>query len=207
MKLFVEGGGESNALRTACREGFTKFITEAGIRKRPRVVACGSRNDAFDSFCTALKNGESAMLLVDSETAIAAACQQGRPEHWTPWVHLHQRQGDEWSKPGNASDTQCHLMVECMESWFLTDRATLKRFFAQGFKEAALPALDRPIEAVRKAEVYTALKRATGTSQKGEYGKGDHSFKLLAEIDPAQVTRASPWAKRFIDELKKAMGG
>jgi hypothetical protein len=205
VKLFVEGGGNSNALRSACREGFTKFITAAGIRKRPRIVACGSRNDAFDSFSTAVRNGEEAMLLVDSEAAVSAACQQGEPENWTPWVHLQQRRGDEWIKPDEASDSQCHLMVECMESWFMADRATLTQFFAQGFKEVALPAQNRAIETVRKADIYAALKRATSASKKGEYGKGDHSFKLLAEINPAKVTGASPWAKRFIDELQKVM--
>jgi len=205
VKLFVEGGGDSNALRTACREGFTNFITRAGVQNRPRLVACGSRQDAFDSFCTAVGNGEAAMLLVDSETAIAANCQQGEPEDWTPWVHLRLRQGDEWVKPNAAKESECHLMVECMENWFLADRATLANFFGKGFNANALPAESRRIESIRKSEVYSALKGATRSSKKGEYGKGDHSFKLLAEIDPVKVTSASPWAKRFIDELKKVM--
>jgi len=58
-------------LRTACREGFTNFITKAGIQRRPRVVACGGRRDAYESFCTAVAQGEAAMLLVDSEAAVA----------------------------------------------------------------------------------------------------------------------------------------
>lgn len=41
---------------------------------------------------------------------------------------------------------------------------------------------------------------------KAEYGKGEHSFPLLARIDPATVMAASPWAKRFVDELKKKVG-
>lgn len=205
MKLFVEGGGDSHQLRTACREGFTKFITAAGIRKRPRLVACGSRHDAFDSFRTAVSNGEAAMLLVDSETAVVANCQEGEAGAWTPWVHLRQRRGDEWVKPGAATESECHLMVECMENWFLADRVLLAKFFGNGFNANALPAENRAIESVRKVEVYSALKAATRNSRKGEYGKGDHSFKLLAEIDPAKVTNASPWAKRFIDELKQVM--
>ena len=66
VELYVEGGGDSAALRTACRQGFTQFITNAGIGQRPRVVACGSRRDAYDSYCTAVANGEDAVLLVDS---------------------------------------------------------------------------------------------------------------------------------------------
>jgi hypothetical protein len=38
VKLYVEGGGDSAVLRTACREGFTRFITRAGIAKRPRTA-------------------------------------------------------------------------------------------------------------------------------------------------------------------------
>lgn len=71
MKLYVEGGGDTAVLRTACREGFTNFITKAGIQRRPRVVACGGRRDAYESFCTAIAQGEAAMLLVDGEAAVA----------------------------------------------------------------------------------------------------------------------------------------
>tara|TARA_R110000868_G_scaffold140852_1_gene356847 strand:+ start:6246 stop:6872 length:627 start_codon:yes stop_codon:yes gene_type:complete len=207
VKLFIEGGGESNQLKTECRKGFTQFITAAGLTKRPRVVACGSREDAYDSFCTELKIGNPAMLLVDSEAEVKANHQQGNDSSkWAPWAHLKARQGDEWEKPANATDVQCHLMVECMENWFLADRVTLQRFFGQGFNAGSLPAAGRAIESVHKTDVFTALKKATIKSKKGEYGKGSHSFKLLAEIDANLVVAASPWTNRFITELKKAMG-
>ena len=115
VKLYVEGGGDSAALKAACREGFTTFITKAGIQNRPRVVACGSREDAFDSFCTAIAQGEDAMLLVDSETSVATNHQSGALNQWRPWDHLFQR--DRWSKPEPSRDTDCHLMVQVMESW------------------------------------------------------------------------------------------
>lgn len=207
VKLYVEGGGDSAALKTACREGFTTFITTAGLKNRPRVVACGSRRDAFESFCTAIANGEAAMLLVDSETPCSDAHQRGDdPAHWLPWAHLKQRQGDGWEKPEGSADIDCHLMVQVMESWFLTDHGTLQSFFGHGFKENQLPAATRPIEGIAKAEVYQALQDATaGCKTKARYGKGEHSFKLLTRIDPAKVTSASPWAKRFVEELKKKM--
>ncbi|UDV02633.1 DUF4276 family protein [Marinomonas profundi] len=206
MKLFVEGGGNSNQLNTECRKGFTQFVTAAGVSKRPRIVACGSRNDAYDSFCTEIKSGNPAMLLVDSEAAIIAAHQKDKDSSkWTPWEHLKQRQGDEWDKPAGATDVQCHFMVECMENWFLADRVTLEKFFGQGFHLASLPAVDRAIESVPKTEAYSMLKKSTLKSKKSEYGKGNHSFKLLAEINPNLVIAASPWADRFITELKKAM--
>jgi hypothetical protein len=67
VKLYVEGGGDTTELKGACREGFRTFISKAGIIKRPRIVACGSRRDAFESYCTAIASWEEALLLVDSE--------------------------------------------------------------------------------------------------------------------------------------------
>lgn len=206
VKLYVEGGGDTAALKTACREGFTTFVTKAGLKNRPRIVACGSRRDAFDSFCTAIASGEEAILLVDSEDTVIAQNQQGQPDSWQPWTHLKARTGDGWDKPAGAADTQCHLMVQIMESWFLADRDTLKIFFGQGFKENALPAASNAIESIAKPQVYNALAQATSNCKtKAAYGKGEHSFKLLTKIDPAKVTLASPWAKRFVDELRKKM--
>lgn len=204
VKLYVEGGGDTAALRAACREGFTTFITKAGIKSRPRVVACGGRRDAYESFCTAIAQGEAAVLLVDSEAAVTAAHQAGNPAQWLPWAHLLQR--DNWNPPNGSDDTDCHLMVWVMESWFLADRVTLQTFFGQGFSANALPAAATPIEAVTKPTVYNALQQATKNCKtKAPYGKGEHSFKLLARIDPAKVTAASPWARRFVEELKKKM--
>lgn len=208
VKLYVEGGGDSSILRTACRRGFTSFITKAGVASRPRVVACGSRRDAFDSFCTAIANGEEAMLLVDAEAPVAAAAEQpeDEPDKGQPWLHLKSRSGDGWDKPAGSEDADCHLMVQCMESWFLADRETLKAFFDPGFSASALPAAANAIESVAKLAVYDALDRSTRTcSRKGSCGKGQHSFKLLAAINPAKVMAACPWAKRFVNCLKAKM--
>lgn len=207
LKVYVEGGGDSKALKTECRQGFSEFITNSGVTKRPRVVACGSRRDAYDSFCTAVRTGEAAMLLVDSEEAVDSHCQTGQPSSWRPWQHLKQRQGDGWDRPDGAVDTACHLMVQVMESWFLTDRSTLSAFFGQGFNENALPAAANAIEHIAKAAVEDGLDNATRRCKtKARYSKGEHSFKLLARIDARKVIAASPWAKRFVDELTGRMG-
>jgi len=209
LKLYVEGGGDSAALKAACRQGFTQFITNAGIGQRPRVVACGSRGDAYDSYRTAIANGEDAILLVDSEAPVAQQHQQGQDSsEWQPWQHLKQRPGDVWDKPQGVPDTDCHLMVQCMESWLIADPVTLKAFFGQGFRENQLPVTANSVESVGKQQVYSALAKATKVCKtKAQYGKGEHSFKLLGKIDPAKVTAASPWASRFVSELKKKMEG
>jgi hypothetical protein len=213
MKIYVEGGGDAAALKTACREGFSKFLSRAGLAGRmPRVVACGSRADAFDSFCTALRNGELAMLLVDSEAPVIAAAQPGDASdaknraQWLPWAHLQQRKGDGWEKPDGSEDLQCHLMVQCMESWLLADREVLTKFFGQGFKENVLPPPANPVELVAKKKIYDDFAAATRACKtKSSYGKGEHSFQLLGMIDPAKVQAASPWALRFVEAVRETM--
>jgi hypothetical protein len=142
------------------------------------------------------------LLLVDSEAPISPQHEQGNPDTWLPWQHLKQRDG--WDKPANAANTDCHLMVQVMENWFIADRTTLKAYFGQHFKDNQLPAVVNPIEGIAKLTVYGALKAAThGCKPKGEYGKGAHSFEILVLVDPAIVLIKSPWARRFVDEAKK----
>ncbi|MBL8510993.1 MAG: DUF4276 family protein [Betaproteobacteria bacterium] len=195
LKLYVEGGGDQRQLKNRCREGFAKFLEKAGLQGHlPRIIASGSRKNAFDDFCIALKAGESALLLVDSEDLVSET---------SPWEHLLNRPGDKWTMPQGATDDLCHLMIVCMESWLLADRQTLKKYFGSDFKESALPATSRPIESLDKDTVMSALKKATRDCQsKGGYNKGSHSFDLLALLDPNTVAENVPSAKRFIDALK-----
>jgi len=199
VKLFVEGGGDSDALKTECRQAFTKLLERAGLKGRmPRVVACGARRSAFEQFCTALEGagkGDLAILLVDAESAVT---------HGSPWDHVATREGDKWVRPKGATDEQLHLMVECMESWFLADPRALAVFYGGGFHASKLPT-GKP-ESVSKADLYHKLAEATkDTKTKGSYGKGTHSFKLLATLDPSLVAAACPWAAKFFESLRELL--
>lgn len=207
VKIFVEGGGDDKSGIIACQKGFSKFLEKAGLKGRmPRIVARGSRRNAYESFCTAIANGEEALLLIDSEAPVHASCQSGdNPEQWNPWRHLKECPGDKWEKPAGAKDTDCHMMVQMMESWLLADRETLQEFYGQGFHTNALPPEASPVESLAKERVYNALAKASKDSKKGEYSKGKHSFELLGCISPQQVMHASPWAKRFVDAVRKKM--
>jgi hypothetical protein len=199
FKLFVEGGGNHNrSLSVMCREGFRKFIQKSGYSgSMPKIVACGGRQIAYEKFQNESQLGNVAFLLVDSEELVDET-------NWEkPWAHLAAREGDNWQKPENAEDNYCHLMVICMESWFLADRTALKAFFGQGFNEKALPAGETPLESIPKDKIYSSLEKASHNCKtKKVYGKSEHSFKLLGLIDPGKVTAASKWAKRFVNELK-----
>ena len=192
IKLYVEGGGDSKSLRTACREGFGTFIEKAGLSGRmPRIVACGGRDKAYDKFKIAHANqGGISLLLVDAERPVDQA---------GAWEHL-QGAPDEWPRPDDAADDQCHLMVEIMESWFLADRDALEEFYGQGYRGNALPQ-NPQIERVAKDDVLDGLDRAARDTSKRGYNKGSHSFVILAKLDPEKVKNASPRAKRFIEAL------
>ncbi|MBN1984144.1 MAG: DUF4276 family protein [Chitinivibrionales bacterium] len=198
MVIYVEGGGESKSLRSECRRGFSEFLRKAGLAGRmPRITACGSRKDTYDAFCTASSHpvsGETYILLVDSETPIKTT---------NPWNHLARKHGDNWPRPAGTTGDQCHLMVQCMETWFLADKKTLTAFFGQGCNDHALPRTIH-IEKIAKATIYEALEQATKNCKtKNAYGKSEHSFRLLALIDPAKVRDASPWALRFLETVTR----
>jgi len=198
VKVYVEGGGDGQALRTRCRHGFSQFFQSAGLSGRmPAIVACGSRNDAFESYCTALASAgqnDFPVLLVDSESAVAQE----------PWDHLKTR--DNWQRPAGSRDEHAHLMVQCMEAWFVADRDLLVRFFGQGFRENPLPG-SQDIEAIPKNDVFLALRMATRDSKtKGEYGKSEHSFEILGQLDPKKVRKASTHAGKLLDILMERCG-
>jgi hypothetical protein len=196
VKLLVEGGGNNNhELKTQCRKAFTKLLERAGFKGRlPRIVACGSRQAAYDHFCAMVGDkNEATVLLVDAEAPVTGK---------SPWEHVALREGDKWQKPGAATDDQLHLMVQCMEAWFFADRAALKKYFDNGFNESPLPNHTVSIESISKVDLFDRLKRATKEAKtKGAYEKGAHSFKVLEHVDPALIRAASPWADRFFKTL------
>ena len=204
VRVYVEGAGYS-ALDAKCREGFQKLLTKAGFRGRlPRVVPCGSRTDAFDKFKSALRRqDEYPILLVDSEEVVADANLPGANPSgaWTHLGRLGRRDGRD--RPQGAQDDQAQLMVATMETWLLADRQKFIAYFP-GINRNALPP-DSDLERRSKEDVEDALRNATQPSSKGRYHKGDHSFDLLGEVDPAELRRRLPHFRRFMDALESRL--
>ena len=196
VQLYVEGGG-TKIQRTQCRKAFQAFFKNADLRGHlPRVFASGSRNDAYDAFCTALKDKEVdfAILLVDSEEAV--------DPNVTSRSHLRQAG---WDKLTNVHDDQVHLMVQCMEAWFLADPKSLEDYFKRGFNARALPRR-RPVEAIPKDDLLNGIKFATRKTRNDKaYDKGDDSFKIFQMLDSELVRKAFPRAKHLIDVLHKRL--
>ena len=115
-RLYVEGGGDRNPSKTKCRQAFQAFLLNAGLEGRlPRIFASGGRQQAYDDFRIALgasRDDDRVVLLVDSEGPVGMDA--------GPWQHLKDRDG--WDRPDGADDDHIHLMVQCMEAWFLADR-------------------------------------------------------------------------------------
>jgi len=205
VTIFIEGGGDRDDLRTECRKGFRQFFERAGLKGRmPKPIACGARDAAFDRFRTALsiaKSGEFAILLVDSEDPVAI--DPATKNHVSPWIHLTSQA--RWTKPATATDDQAHLMVQCMETWFLADPDSLKTYFGPGFKADKIKTHPK-LEDVGKSTVFKELAEATATvktkSKYDDRSKGTHSFEILAKLDPAKVREACPHADRLLKTLE-----
>ena len=189
--LYVEGGGDSREEHIRCREGFRKLLDAAGFGGRmPRIVAGGARNAAFEKFKTALRDSEKlAILLIDSE----------EPVNQQPWAHLRQVSG--WERPSSATDEQAQLMVTCMETWLMTDRAALRDFFGANLNDGLLLALN-DLEQRSRHQVQEALEQATrDCGRKRQYQKGKRSFQILARLSPATLRRHLPHFQRLVETL------
>ena len=187
IRIYVEGGGNGNESKALLRQGFTNFFKDlkAMANDKLKIITCGSRNNAFRNFKTALKDYPNAfiVLLVDSEAPI------NKP----PWEHLKLR--DNWESP-NVDDTHCHLMVQSMEAWLIADIEALKKYYGQKFKENTIPK-NSNVEDIAKDSLEPSLKKASCNTTKGEYRKIQHAAQLLGMIDVAKVRKASDHCDRL----------
>lgn len=191
VHVFVEGGGSQNRTKTACRKAFHVFFEKLlGDRPKPRIIASGSRDQAYRDFCRSLSDGFTAfgVLLVDSEDPV--------PAGKTAVAHLQDR--DRWTKP--LPDGQVHLMVQCMESWFLVDKEMLGQYYGDKFNRSALPS-NPNIEEIPKADIFRGLERATAATTKGTYHKTQHGFDILSRLEPGLVQQRSRFAAQLFTAL------
>jgi hypothetical protein len=192
VRLYVEGGGDSKELVERCQRGFRKLIERSGFTGRmPRIISCGSRQNAYDSFKTAVGDGVGfPMLLVDSE----------EPLNRATWDHLQHRDG--WHRPVGVEDDQAQLMVACMETWIMAGASVLRRLFGSCLHVNALFP-PQAIETRPCREVLDRLEQATrDCGREKSYAKGRRSFQILAELDPAEL-RVLPSFQRFVEALDR----
>lgn len=204
IAIYIEGGGDTAQTLTPFRTGMSAFLKPVvdEVQKRRikwRVIPCGGRKAAYDAFVEALANEPDVhnILLVDSEDPIAITV--------APWTHLRNRSGDGWAQPAGADDTRCHMMVACMEAWFLADPAGLKQHYGGNFDESKLPPANQA-ETRTKAAINNALRQATRNTPASEYQKIRDGAKLLAKVDPAVVRNQCKWCDRLFMALGTTIG-
>jgi hypothetical protein len=195
IRIYVEGGGNKDG-KGAVRQGMARLLASLpslADEHRPRVIACGSREDTFDSFQTARRSHPEALnlLLVDAELAV----------HGEPRSHLQEHEG--WDL-GEATRDTCHLMVQVMEAWLIADPETLAAFFGEGFRDNALPG-GQDVEQVRKTDLMNGLRMATRDSRRGRYHKIQHGPKVLGRLDPRKVWDRAQHCDRLFRFLEGAI--
>ena len=179
VAIYMEGGGDGPNGKAALRIGMDTLLRplkEIARRDRLRwkLVVCGGRDAAFKRFRNAANGGDTIVaLLVDSESPVSTA----------PTLHLAQR--DRWRLQFADGDA-IHLMVQVMETWIVADAGALSGYYGSGFERDRLPRRAE-LEEVPKADVASALERATAATSKGSYRKIRHASDLLARIDPEVV--------------------
>ena len=175
-KLFVEGGGGSKTLKTACRKGFRLFIEKAGLRGRmPRIVACGSRGNAYQDFTreneSPARQDGNPHLLVDSEEPVREA---------GPWQHLKVRDG--WIVLTVRWTTNATLWWRSWNRGFWRIVRLLGHFMVRAFAEPHFRKISMSSR-FRNGMSWIDLVQATRRTRKGPYDKGSHGFEILARLD------------------------
>lgn len=207
FRIYLEGGGDGKKGKDALRRAMDDFLKPLKDKARQNgcawtLVCCGGRRSAWDKFQNAVRNypHETAILLVDSETAVAYPADPFPSDG--PKQHLKNRAGDGWDTDACPTN-HIHLMVQSMETWLVADPDGLAAFYGQGFNTKVLPNRLH-LEQEAKAHVYAKLDAAARQTPKGLYSedKLTHSSKILPKVDSTKVRARCPHAEHFFTTLE-----
>jgi len=192
--LFIEGGGDSKRSRQPLRLGFRAFVGSfpSGVNnsRRPRIVLCGTRRNAFDQFRLNSGSPESCcLLLVDSEGPVQSL----------PAEHL--RITDKWQFE-SIDPEMVHLMVQAMEAWFIADKAALQEYYGNEFNVNALPKRQE-VEEIPKEDLKPSLREATKSTTKGKYHEIKHASEILERLNRDTIRKAAPHCNRLFRKLEE----
>lgn len=205
IKIFIEGSGKGKEQAKRFRAGFRKLFEKTSLKgKLPACIPGKGRVQTFEDFLYAFetrKPDEIIILWVDSEGIPETFSSD--PDSGYAWQHLQKQ--DKWKRPADAKGYQAQLMITCMETLFLADRAALKKFFGPKLSENRLLSdTDNRLEKRSSKDVQTSLYKATEPCGRSKcYQKGPVSFMLVGELNPEALQSKLPAFKRLISSLEK----
>jgi len=196
LRLYVEGGGDSQEGKACLRAGFNEFLRQvreacrsAQVRWNLTCAKCDS--ETIKAFLNSVRQYRQAWTAV----LIDADCchKDGAADAWELMCKRHRDIHD-------VERSQCHVMVYKMESWFLADPDALEQHFGKGFDRTVLPKLEN-FEQVSGAAVDDYLRKALRSINRREYHKIQDAGKLLHLLNPDRVRKHSPSCNRLFDTL------
>lgn len=204
VRLYIEGDKKERgkggfiSLRQGFSEFFGKWAEQEKLKLKFDNNILGSRGDAVNIFLKFVKlyPKEPIFLLIDTEREKDIA--------EDPKKFLKEDFPNSDFK--TVKESQCHFMVQAMETWFLADKEKLKSCFDNKFREKDLPKHSE-IEKIPKDDVIEKLKLATKETSngKGKYDKGGNAGKILREIRPHKVYKSAPHCERLFNALKDSI--
>lgn len=201
--IYLEGGAsgpKSKELTIRCQQAFHRLLDRMGFTgRKPRLVACGSRGNVYERFCTAhAQAGEQWVAMwIDAEEPMRDVEKS--------WEHLGAvTTVPKWAQPAGARDEQVLLMTTCMESWIVADPESLAVHYGQKFLKNRLPPIGG-LEARSRHEVQDKLAGATEKCPNA-FKKGKRSFEVLEKIDPEKFGGLPSFmrVKRILNEKLNA---
>ena len=199
-RIYIEGGAkgpDSKEIKIRCQEAFHKLLDKMGIKRKPRLKACGGRQSVYDDFCTAhaSQTADYVAMLIDSEDPIT--------DVEKTWAHLESvTTVPKWDKPNGAIDEQVLFMTTCMETWLIADRATLRQHYGDKLQETALFPLN-DLEKRQRHAVQDAIINATRKCSNA-FKKGERSYAVLGKLNPSGLDSLPSFA-RVAKILKKKL--
>ncbi len=158
------------------------------------VVGCERDPDLGTSF-ERLSAKKLNLCLIDSD----------RSDDSTTWRELLQRKDwrPRWRRLRTPQRKHAHWMVQVMEAWFLADRAALRRYYGQQFRERGIPGAESTVEDI--GNPASVLRTATRDTRKRQYHKTQHAPDLLESVDRDRVRRNAPACERLFSTLERVL--